>query len=154
MASPDQKDVTNSVTDLVIRMISDKSTLHESFVMLYATLLGALYRIIGIEFGAHLIQTLVISYRNVTMSLKRPPALLPHTISPSSNAIYESPNASKESLNLLVLLSELYNAHIISATLIYDLIRTFAEADPERADQVMGEIETESILKVLKCEWS
>jgi hypothetical protein len=65
--------------------------------------------------------------------------------------IYETPDASKESLNLLVLIAELYNAQVISAKLIYDLIRGFIESGSTEQG-VLGEREVEGLLKVLKSE--
>lgn len=65
--------------------------------------------------------------------------------------IYETPDASKESLNLLVLIAELYNAQAISAKLIYDLIRGFIESGSTEQG-VLGEREVEGLLKVLKSE--
>lgn len=43
--------MTTTVTDLVLQVVSDKANLLDSFVSLYATFVGALHRIIGIEFG-------------------------------------------------------------------------------------------------------
>lgn len=48
-------DVTTALTSLVLQMISSKSNLLDSFVVLYATLVGALHRIIGLEFGKLLV---------------------------------------------------------------------------------------------------
>lgn len=59
--------------------------------------------------------------------------------------IYETPDASKESLNLLTLVAELYNAGVVGPKLIYDLIRGFIDAG-------LGEQEVEALLKVVKRE--
>lgn len=45
--------VTSTITDLVINLISDRANLLDSFVILYATLLAALYKVKGLEFGEH-----------------------------------------------------------------------------------------------------
>ena len=44
-------DVTTTITDLVLLAISSKANLLDSFVSLYAIFVGALHRIIGVEFG-------------------------------------------------------------------------------------------------------
>jgi nucleolar MIF4G domain-containing protein 1 len=44
-------DVTTMITDLVLQAISSKANLLDSFVSLYAVFVGALHRIIGVEFG-------------------------------------------------------------------------------------------------------
>jgi nucleolar MIF4G domain-containing protein 1 len=81
-----------------------------------------------------------------------------HALSVGSSAtstlpanIYETPDASKESLNLLVLIAELYNAQVISAKLIYDLIRGFTDSGSSEQG-VLGEREVEGLLKVIKSE--
>jgi len=63
--------------------------------------------------------------------------------------IYETPDASKESLNLLVLIAELYNAGVVSSKLIYDLVRGFLG---EEGGAVMDEKAVEGLLKILRCE--
>jgi hypothetical protein len=45
------KDVTTTITDLVLLAVSSKANLLDSFVSLYAVFVGALHRIIGVEFG-------------------------------------------------------------------------------------------------------
>jgi hypothetical protein len=44
-------DVTTTITDLVLLAVSSKANLLDSFVSLYAVFVGALHRIIGVEFG-------------------------------------------------------------------------------------------------------
>jgi nucleolar MIF4G domain-containing protein 1 len=56
------------------------------------------------------------------------------------------PMGSKESSNLLVLLSELYNFQVISCILIYDLIRALLNSD-------FSEHDVELLLKVVKSEF-
>jgi hypothetical protein len=48
------KDVTTTITDLVLPAVSSKANLLDSFVSLYAVFIGALHRIIGVEFGMSL----------------------------------------------------------------------------------------------------
>ena len=49
----------------------------------------------------------------------------------------------KECSNLLVLLSDLYNYHVISCTLVYDMIRLIMEGD-------LKELDVELILKLAR----
>lgn len=53
----------------------------------------------------------------------------------------------------MTLISELYNAQVISAKLIYDLIRGFLDA-PSEDGVIMGERQVEGLLRVIKCEFS
>ncbi len=91
--------------------------------------------------GAHLLHTLVLRYHALAND-PSPSIILAATI-------YETPDASKEGLNLLVLVAELYNAGVISSRLIYDLVRSFVEGG--REEEVMGEREVEGLLKILRC---
>jgi hypothetical protein len=59
--------------------------------------------------------------------------------------IYETPDASKESLNLLTLVAELYNVGVVGPKLIYDLIREFI-------DHGLYETDVEGLLKIVKRE--
>ncbi|WVF70452.1 hypothetical protein IAT40_005242 [Kwoniella sp. CBS 6097] len=138
-----RNDVSTTLTNLVIQMISNKANLLDSFVVLYATLVGALHRVIGMEFGAHFVHTLIMRYHNLTTNPTAESA-----IKLEAN-IYETPDASKEALNLLTLIAELYNAQVIGSKLIYDLIKGFLEAGDEK--EVMGERAVEGLLKILRC---
>lgn len=52
----------------------------------------------------------------------------------------------KECLNLMVLLSELYNFQVISCVLIYDIIRSFLSAE-------LSEFVVELLLKLLRSRY-
>nr|XP_018267412.1 MIF4G/MA4 domain-containing protein [Kwoniella dejecticola CBS 10117]OBR89570.1 MIF4G/MA4 domain-containing protein [Kwoniella dejecticola CBS 10117] len=138
-----RNDVSTTLTDLVIQMISNKANLLDSFVVLYATLVGALHRVIGMEFGAHFVHTLIMRYQNALSGPRSNEATI-------QGNIYETPDASKEALNLLTLIAELYNAQVIGSKLIYDLIKGFLE-NGKVDEEVMGESAVEGLLKVLRC---
>ncbi|OXG77281.1 MIF4G/MA4 domain-containing protein [Cryptococcus neoformans A2-102-5] len=143
-----RNDVTTALTDLIIQMISNKANLLDSFVVLYATLVGALHRVIGMEFGAHFIHTLITKYSGLqNHSSSSAEGQQSTTIQAT---IYETPDAGKESLNLLTLIAELYNAQVVGSRLIYDLVRGFLEGEGKEGE-VMGEREVEGLLKILRC---
>ncbi len=148
-------DCTSAVTNLLLHTISNEANLLDSFVVLHAALCTALYRVIGMEFGefdprlgmvptlnispagAHLVQTLIDRY-----------TLVSENKASSANLADET---GKQPLNLLVLISELYNFQVVSCRLIYDLIREFIEALP-RIGSPAGDFAVEALLKVLKGE--
>lgn len=70
---------------------------------------------------------------------------------PNKSTIYETSDGSKEAINLLTLIAELFNAQVVSAKIIYDLIRGFLEA-PAPAGEIMGEKQVEGLLRMIKCE--
>ncbi|WVW82576.1 hypothetical protein I302_104587 [Kwoniella bestiolae CBS 10118] len=139
-----RNDVSTTLTNLIIQMISNKANLLDSFVVLYATLVGALHRVIGMEFGAHFVHTLIVRYQS---ALTDPSS----TETKLEANIYETPDGSKEALNLLTLIAELYNAQVIGSKLIYDLIKGFLEGGQTANGEVMSERATEGLLKVLRC---
>lgn len=91
--------------------------------------------------GAHFVHTLVTRYHDLAKD-GAPTTQLEATI-------YETPDASKEALNLLTLIAELYNAGVVGSGLIYDLIRGFLASGTD--EEVMAEREVEALLKVLRC---
>lgn len=130
-------EVTSTITTLVIQMIGAKANLLDSFVVLYATLIGALHRVVGIEFGAHFVQTLVKKFHALAESNAG-------ATSTAAEQDDDETDAAKEAFNLLTLIAELYNSGVIGAGLIYDLIRGYI-------DDVMAERSVEGLLKILKC---
>jgi len=69
----------------------------------------------------------------------------------------ESPeDPGKQPLNILTLISELYNFQVVSCLLIYDLIKGFI--DDLGTSGPKGEFAVEGVLRVLRCgsqsEWS
>ena len=95
--------VTSTLTALLITILTAQQTLLDTFVILHAGFTAALYRLIGIDFGAYLVQTLIEQF----------------------DKLYK--NEGKDSLNLIVFLCELYNFGVVGASLVYDLIRMFLE---------------------------
>jgi nucleolar MIF4G domain-containing protein 1 len=95
--------ITSTLTTLLLTILSSQQSLIDTFVILHAGFVAALYRLIGLDFGAYLVQTLVERF----------------------DKVYEM--QGKDGINLLVFLSELYNFGVVGAGLIYDLIRIFLE---------------------------
>ncbi len=117
-------------------MIGSKTNLLDSFVVLYATLVGALHRVVGLEFGAHFVQTLVKKYNEEFART-----------APTSTAA-DDDDAAKEAFNLLTLIAELFNAGVLGSQLLYDLVRGFIG----EGDELMSERSVEGLLKILKCK--
>jgi nucleolar MIF4G domain-containing protein 1 len=135
-----RNDVTTTLTKQVIEMIGSKTNLLDSFVVLYATLVGALHRVVGLEFGAHFVQTVVKKYSELAAKSAAEEA--------PSAAASDAVDTHKEAFNLLTLIAELYNAGVVGAGLIYDLVRGFIGT----GDEIVGERSVEGLLKILKCE--
>ncbi|CAG8578533.1 11348_t:CDS:10 [Ambispora leptoticha] len=139
-------DVTATITNLVLNIISSKSNLLDQFVTLYATFIAALYKINGIDFCAHFVQTLIEEFEkfhskysnNNNLSKKR------DTVknNQDDNTTESAGEIGKECTNLVLLISALYNFQVVSCVLIYDLVRLFIKD--------LTELNVELLLKVIK----
>lgn len=108
--------VTSTITNLLVTILSVQQSLLDTFVILHAGFVAALYRLIGIDFGAHLVQTLVERF----------------------DLAYK--NDGKDGLNIVIFLSELYNFGVIGAGLVYDLIKMFLETMHELDTELLLKI--------------
>lgn len=112
--------VTSCLTELILASITSRAHLLDTFVILHAAFVTAVYRIVGTDFAAHFIQTTVESFHH-----------------------YYSTTSSKEPANLVVLLTKLYTFQSLGCPLIYDLIRMFLDAG-------IDEVNVELLLKMLR----
>lgn len=113
--------VTTTLIDLLLGLICDRTTLMDTFLILHAGFIAALYKVIGTDFGAQVIERIVSDF----------------------DTHYAAGNASgKETTNLMSLLSELYNFQLIGGNLIFDYIRLFLKE--------LSEPHTELLLKIIR----
>ncbi|KAG8970537.1 suppressor of glycerol defect [Tulasnella sp. 419] len=131
--------VTTTITALIIDGIASHSALLDSFVILHAALVSSFHKVVGIEFAAYFVQTLVSTYDSYYQLAT---AESPTTAEDSS---IDEPTSTKgkETSNLLILISELYRFQVISYLLIYDIIRTLLDSN-------LSELDVELLLKLLK----
>ncbi|KAF7316744.1 MIF4G/MA4-domain-containing protein [Mycena chlorophos] len=126
-----RNDVTTTLTTLIIDGIASHSSLLDSFVVLYAAFVSSLHKIIGIEFAAHFVQSVVSAYEQHYENLGTPDPTVPDAPTP------------KECSNLIVLVSELYNFQVISCVLVYDIIRGLLETE-------LTEYNVDLLLKIVR----
>ncbi|CAO3686703.1 unnamed protein product [Rhizopus stolonifer] len=125
-------DVTSTITDLVISSISQKSNLLDSFVITYATIIASLYRLIGIEFAAHFVQTAVETFEKEHAKYRK-----------TGDQVNEGQEGYKETKNLLTLILEIYNFQVVSCILVYDLVRLLInELDESNVELLLRIIRT------------
>lgn len=118
-------DVTTSITDLILSTIGSRDNMLDSFVILYAGFTGSLHRLVGIEFMAYITQTII-------KKLDEKP-------------LYQvSEDEVRSNLNLISLLSELYNLGSISVSLIYDLIKSLISTDK------LNEAQIDAVLRITR----
>lgn len=119
-----RQSVTSTFASLLLNLIIDRTLLQDTFIILHAGFIAALYKVIGMDFGAIIIQKLVETF--------------------DKSADERGPFVGKEHLNLMSLLSQLYNFHVIGSNLVFDYIRIFLED--------ITEANAELLLKIIRSE--
>ncbi|TAQ87346.1 hypothetical protein B7494_g4329 [Chlorociboria aeruginascens] len=124
--------VTSSLVDLLLTSVCEPTSLPDTLIILPAGFIAAIYKVIGTDFGAQVVQRIVElfdkCYVHATSSTKV------SGVAPSNN--------SKETSNLITLLAEMYTFQVIGSNLIFDYIRLFLED--------LSELNAELLLKVIR----
>jgi len=119
--------VSTKLLDLLLGLLCDPTSLQDTFIILHAGFIAAIYKIIGMDFGAQAIQRIHEEF----------------------NKFYKSEaggdSKAKRSMNLTSLLSELYNFQVIGSNLIYDFIHLFLEE--------LTETNAELLLKIMRSKF-
>ncbi|KAK5137965.1 hypothetical protein LTR08_005762 [Meristemomyces frigidus] len=113
--------VTSTLITLLVGLVSDPSTLNDTFIILHAGFAAALYKVIGTDFGAQLLEKLVESFDE-------------HRSSGSAEG--------KHMLNILAFLSNLYAFQVVGSALIFDYVRVLLGE--------LSESNTELLLRVIQ----
>ena len=116
--------VSMILLDLLLGLLSDPTSLQDTFIILHAGFIAAVFRVTGPDFGAQAIQRITEEF----------------FANFDSKADIDS--AGKKCTNLTSLLAELYNFQIISSNLIYDFARLFLNN--------LSETNTELLLRVVR----
>ncbi|KAH7349114.1 hypothetical protein BKA66DRAFT_576007 [Pyrenochaeta sp. MPI-SDFR-AT-0127] len=114
--------VNNTLVDLLIGMLSDPSVLLDTFLNLHAGFIAAIYKVIGPDFGAQMVERIV-----------------------SEIDIHYQPNmdgTGKQTTNLISVVAELYTFQVIGSNIVFDYIRFFLEE--------LTEINTELLLRIVR----
>ena len=120
--------VSGTLLDLLIGLLCDPTSLQETFIILHAGFIAAVYKIIGTDFGAQAVQR------------------IDQEVSKYYDSEADDATQGKRSANLVSLLAELYNFGVISSGLIYDFVRLFLGN--------MSETSTELLLKIIRSKHS
>ncbi|KAJ5520297.1 MIF4-like type 1/2/3 [Penicillium fimorum] len=114
--------VTSTLVTLLMGMICERAALQDTFLILHAGFIAALYKLMGMDVGAEIIQTVVETL--------------------DADGDERGKFQGKEATNLVSLLSQLYNFHVIGSSLMFDYVRLFV--------QEITESNTELLLKVIR----
>jgi len=127
-----RRTLTQLLTDLILTAITTQANLLDSFVLVFASLVGTLAHLAGMDFAAHLLQRLVELFleSNAKCGLG--------IIAEAST----TPSPERTVMNLFTFLAFLYDLQIVSNRLIGDIV--------QEAVLRLAELDTEVILKAVR----
>ena len=116
--------VSTILLDLLLGLLSDPTSLQDTFIILHAGFIAAVFKVLGSDFGAQAIQRITEEFFA------------------NFDSKADSDSTGKKCTNLTRLLAELYNFQVISSNLIYDFARLFLNN--------LSEINTELLLRLVR----
>lgn len=119
--------VTSTLSDILISIVCDPSSLLDTFMILHAGFVAGIYKLVGTDFGAHIVQRIVENFDDYYQR---------------TNGIKGPSTSTKECTNLMSFLAELYNFQVVGCVLVFDLIRIFLGE--------ITELNTELLLKIVR----
>ena len=114
--------VNSTLVDLLMGMLSDPSTLLDTFLILHAGFIAAIYKVIGPDFGAQIVERIVSEFDQHYQQNKS--------------------GSGKQTTNLMSLVAELYTFQVIGSNLVFDYVRFCLED--------LSEINTELLLRIVR----
>ncbi|KAF2724131.1 hypothetical protein K431DRAFT_263328 [Polychaeton citri CBS 116435] len=123
--------VTSTLVDLLSNLVTDPSPLNDTFLILHAGFATALYKTIGTDFAAQLLERLVETFDQH------------HSV--AGNSVAQP--TGKQALNIMAFLADLYTFQLTSSVLIFDYIRLLLQLSPESS---LSESNTELLLRVMR----
>ena len=124
--------VTSTLVDLLLTSVCEPTSLPDTLIILPAGFISAVYKIVGTDFGAQIIQRITELFdEHYARALAN---------TPEGGAT--TSEGSKETSNLIMLLSELYIFQMVGSNLLYDYIRLFLDN--------LSEMNAELLLRVIR----
>jgi nucleolar MIF4G domain-containing protein 1 len=124
--------VTPTLVDVLLVSVCEPTSLPDTLIILPAGFIAAVYKVIGTDFGAQVIQRIVElfdeHYTQATSLQANPTTFTTET--------------SKEPSNLVMILSELYNFQVVGSNLMFDYIKLFLGK--------LSELNAELLLKIIR----
>lgn len=116
--------VSGTIIDVLLGLLSDPSPLQDAFIILHAGFIAALYKKVGIDFGAQ--------------AVKR----IDEEFSQHYDTLDNRDIIDKRLIHLISLIAELYNFQVVGSALVFDFIRLFLNE--------LSETNTELLLKIIR----
>jgi len=114
--------MNTTLVDLLIGLLSDPTLLFDTFLILHAGFIAAIYKVIGTDFGAQMVERIVSEF--------------------DRNYLENKSGEGKQATNLMSLVAQLYIFQVIGANLVFDYIKLFLNE--------LSEINTELLLRIVK----
>ncbi|KAK0611142.1 hypothetical protein B0T14DRAFT_321505 [Immersiella caudata] len=120
--------VTSALVDLLLTQICEPTALPDTHLILNAGFATAAYKVIGMDFGAQLIQEVVERFTKYYGEARE--------------AAADLSTVPKQTSNLITFLSQLYNFQLIGPNLLFDYIRMLLED--------LSELTAELLLRIVR----
>ncbi|XP_073344832.1 nucleolar MIF4G domain-containing protein 1 [Pagrus major] len=108
-----RKDMNDTLTELLLAACVTPALMPDRLLMEHVLLVSVLHHAVGLEVGAHFLETVVRKF----------------------DAVYRNPTEGKECDNLVAIVGHLYNFQVVHSVLIFDILKlligAFAEKDVE-----------------------
>lgn len=125
--------VTSTLVDLLLTSVCEPTSLPDTLIILPAGFIAAIYKIIGTDFGAQVVQHLVELFHEHYSRAET---------SGANGSTSGASEISKETSNLITLLAEMYNFQVVGSNLIFDYIRLFLDQ--------LSELNAELLLRIIR----
>jgi nucleolar MIF4G domain-containing protein 1 len=144
-AHPRQQ-VTSTLTDILVDLVGDQAALSDSFLILHAGFIAAMYKVIGMDLGAAVLHRVVERFdaKYAVASSNADNDAVGGGGGGGGGGDGDMGQTGREVFNLISLVAELYNIQAISSALVYDFIRLFLDK--------ITEMNTELLLRIVKSE--
>ncbi|KAI9843116.1 MAG: suppressor of glycerol defect [Thelocarpon superellum] len=119
--------VTSTLIGLLLGLICDRASFQDTFLILHAGFITGVNKVIGMDFGAATVQRLVEDFDRFR---------------PDQTNADADRGPGKERANLVALLAELYNFHVVGSNVVFDFIRMFISE--------LSEVNTELLLRIIR----
>ncbi|KAL5323398.1 hypothetical protein ACEPPN_007933 [Leptodophora sp. 'Broadleaf-Isolate-01'] len=125
--------VTSTLVNILLTSVCEPTSLPDTLIILPAGFISAIYKVIGTDFGAQVIQRIVELFdEHYAMA----------TALGNDGPTASATDSSKETSNLIMLLSEMYNFQVVGSNLMFDYIKMFLEK--------LSELNAELLLKIIR----
>nr|CBN82042.1 Nucleolar MIF4G domain-containing protein 1 [Dicentrarchus labrax] len=105
-----RKDMNDTLTEVLLAACVTPALMPDRLLMEHVLLISVLHHTVGIEVGAHFLETVVRKF----------------------DEVYKIPSESKECDNLVAIVGYLYNFQVVHSVLIFDILKLFVGAFTEK----------------------